>query len=182
MFPWLWFWSPHLQYPLSGSVEQDYKPFTNWGALLFRSIKPEAGNGQIEQKTFTDVASYGKQIGLITELIMVLVEKEAPEWLNGLKDLEGPEKSEILKELENKERLERSKSSDPLIPSNPLVPLARLRKIQKDIEEIKKKDLEDKIDEIETVVKKIQSRDDQESKKIIARLSELLEAKNRAKQ
>jgi len=177
MFPWLWFWSPHLQYPLSGSVEQDYKPFTNWGALLFGSIKPEAGNGQIEQKTFTDVASYGKQIGLITELIMVLVEKEAPDWLNGLKKLEElkePEKSKKLKELEKEEELKRSESSDPLIPSNPLIPLERLRKIQKDIEEIKKQDLEAKIDDIETVVKKIQSRGDRESRKIIARLSELL--------
>lgn len=168
MFPWLWFWAPHLQYPLSGSVEQDYKPFTNWG--FFGAIKPEAGDGQIEQKIF-DVASYGRQLGLITEVIMKLVKETEAAPAPWKKELEELEK---LKRLERLERLKELKSSDP---ENPLASLVRLKIIQMDIEEIKNQDFEAKIDDIETVVKKIQSRGDQESIKIIARLGELLKVR-----
>ncbi len=158
MFPWLWFWSPHLQYPFGGSVEQDYKPFTNWG--FFGAIKPEAGDGQIEQKVF-DVASYGRQLGLITEVIMNLVEKKAPEhWEKMLKELETPERKERLKEL---------KKSDPALAS-----LTKLKIIQNDIEEIKKQDIEAKIDQIETMVKKLRSRGDKEYIDILAELRRIL--------
>ena len=163
MFPWLWFWAPHLQYPLSGSVEQDYKPFTNWG--FFGAIKPEAGDGQIEQKIF-DVASYGRQLGLITEVIMDLVNKKAPEeWKKVLKELE------TMRKLERSEKVKELKSSDP---NNPLASLARLKIIQMDIEEIKKQDIEAKIDQIETIVKKLRSRGDKEYIDILAELRRIL--------
>jgi hypothetical protein len=68
MYPWLWLWAPRFQFPWSGDVAQDIEPSTSW---FFGSIKPEAGNAKIEEKAFA-IASYGKQLGLITEVLMDL--------------------------------------------------------------------------------------------------------------
>lgn len=67
MFPWYWFWMPHLDFPLSGDVQQGWN-------LLFRHISPQAGRGLLEQKIFTETASYGTQLGLLTDVLMQLVE------------------------------------------------------------------------------------------------------------
>lgn len=89
MYPWLWFWTPQIHFPLSGSVWQDYKPNTTWFSDL---IKPEAGNARIEERVFS-VASYGKQLGLITKVLLEVAEQgqtESPEALQAsqsLKDL-----------------------------------------------------------------------------------------------
>lgn len=72
MFPWLWFWAPQLHMPWSGDVAQRIAPNTHW---LFGSISPVAGNGVIEQRVFENVASYGKQLGLLTEVVMELADK-----------------------------------------------------------------------------------------------------------
>lgn len=66
MFPWLWFWSPVFHLPFSGSVAQQIEPDTNW---FFAGIPPSAGNGLLEKKAF-DVASYGRQLGWITEVLL----------------------------------------------------------------------------------------------------------------
>ncbi|MDM0017018.1 hypothetical protein [Variovorax saccharolyticus] len=66
MFPWLWFWSPTLHLPFSGSVAQQIEPDTQW---FFAGIPAQAGNGQIEKKAF-EVASYGSQLGWITEVLL----------------------------------------------------------------------------------------------------------------
>jgi len=66
MFPWLWFWSPVFHLPFSGSVAQQIEPDTNW---FFAGIPSSAGNGLIEKKAF-DVASYGRQLGWITEVLL----------------------------------------------------------------------------------------------------------------
>ena len=66
MFPWLWFWSPTLHFPFSGSVAQQIEPDTSW---FFAGIPPWAGNGDLEKKAF-EVASYGRQIGWITEVLL----------------------------------------------------------------------------------------------------------------
>jgi hypothetical protein len=86
MYPWLWLWAPRIELPWSGNVVQDIEPNTSW---FFGSIKPEAGNAKIEQKAF-DVATYGKQLGLITELLVSLAEKQSsldPKVLESLKEL-----------------------------------------------------------------------------------------------
>lgn len=75
MYPWIVFWAPHLYFPWSGSVAQRIEPDTNW---FFGSIAPDAGDATIEKKAF-DVASYGRQLGLITEVLIDLAEKVAPE-------------------------------------------------------------------------------------------------------
>ena len=71
MVPWLWLWAPQVQLPWSGDVVQDIDPTTSW---FFDGIKPGAGNARIEEKAFA-VASYGKQLGLLTEVLIELAEQ-----------------------------------------------------------------------------------------------------------
>jgi hypothetical protein len=71
MYPWLWYWAPQLHFPFSGSVEQQIDP-----NAFFDAIPPAAGNGDIEKQVF-DVASYGKQLGLITEVLLSLAGADA---------------------------------------------------------------------------------------------------------
>jgi hypothetical protein len=68
MFPWLWLWAPQVHLPWSGDVAQRIAPATHW---FFQGIRPGAGNARIEEEAF-DVASYGKQLGLVTELLLDL--------------------------------------------------------------------------------------------------------------
>jgi hypothetical protein len=69
MLPWFWFWAPTLQFPFGGSVAQNIAPDTEW---FFGSIKPQAGNGATEQRIHEDVASYGRQLGLLSEVLLSL--------------------------------------------------------------------------------------------------------------
>lgn len=71
MYPWLWLWAPQVQLPWSGDVVQDIEPTTAW---FFSGIKPGAGNARIEEKAFA-IASYGKQLGLLTDVLIELAEK-----------------------------------------------------------------------------------------------------------
>jgi hypothetical protein len=66
MYPWLWFWAPQVHLPWSGDVAQRIDPTTHW---FFQGIRPGAGHARIEERAF-DVASYGKQLGLISELLL----------------------------------------------------------------------------------------------------------------
>src|SRR4051794_14204007 len=69
MLPWYWMWSPQVHFPLSGSVVQDNSPDLGW---FFAGIKPEAGVGSIEKEIF-EKASYGKQLGLIMDVLLPLL-------------------------------------------------------------------------------------------------------------
>jgi hypothetical protein len=71
MFPWLWIWAPQLHYPWSGDVAQRIEPDTDW---FFGAIAPQAGVAAVERKAF-EVASYGRQLGLITEVLLDLAEQ-----------------------------------------------------------------------------------------------------------
>jgi len=87
MYPWLWLWAPQMNFPWSGDVAQEIEPSTSW---FFRGIRPAAGDAEIEEKAFS-VASYGKQLGLITEVLIDVAEQvstqsaESTESLNRLK-------------------------------------------------------------------------------------------------
>jgi len=70
MYPWLWFWAPQVHFPWSGDVAQRIDPSTQF----FQGIRPGAGNARIEEKAFA-VASYGKQLGLITDILIELAEQ-----------------------------------------------------------------------------------------------------------
>ena len=69
MFPWVFNWSPVVHWPLSGPVRQLIAPETDW---FFGRIAPGQGDARVEQRVFEDVASYGRQIGLISELLREL--------------------------------------------------------------------------------------------------------------
>ena len=65
-----WTWSPEIHLPWSGEVKQriDSNWFADW-------IQPGLGDPAIEEKAFTKVASYGKQLGLITDVLLALVDQ-----------------------------------------------------------------------------------------------------------
>jgi hypothetical protein len=71
MFPFLWLWAPQVRLPFSGDVVQDIEP--NLSAF-FAGIKPQAGDARIEAQAF-EVASYGDQLGTITELLLELAQR-----------------------------------------------------------------------------------------------------------
>jgi hypothetical protein len=71
MFPWFWFFAPQVHFPWSGSVAQQIAPDTHW---FFSGIAPGAGDARVEEKAFA-VASYGKQLGLITEVLLELAQQ-----------------------------------------------------------------------------------------------------------
>lgn len=74
MFPWLWMFAPQVHFPWSGSVAQHIAPDTDW---FFAGIAPSAGDARIEREAFS-VATYGRQLGLITEVLLDLAEQTAP--------------------------------------------------------------------------------------------------------
>lgn len=70
MFPWLW--SPQFYFPWSGSVLQRIEPTTNW---FNDTILPTAGVADIERRV-VEVASYGRQLGLIIEVLLSMAESQ----------------------------------------------------------------------------------------------------------
>ena len=58
---WLNF-NPQVHWPFSGSVTQDIHP----------SLLARAGDDQVELRVLREVASYGKQIGVLSELLLGL--------------------------------------------------------------------------------------------------------------
>ncbi|MDH4396655.1 MAG: hypothetical protein QE278_13330 [Limnobacter sp.] len=68
MNPWQTVWAPNVNFPWSGSVAQRVEPTANW---FFDSIDANAGDARIERKAF-EKASYGRQIGWLTEIVIAL--------------------------------------------------------------------------------------------------------------
>jgi hypothetical protein len=60
----------NFNYPLSGNVTQKIEP--DW---FFGTIDPEVGDSEIEKKIFLKVASYGKQIGMLTEVLLSIADE-----------------------------------------------------------------------------------------------------------
>jgi len=67
MLPWL---QSNFNFPFSGDVNQKIEP--DW---FFGSIDAAVGDGEIEKEVFLKVASYGKQIGMLTDLLLILAEE-----------------------------------------------------------------------------------------------------------
>ena len=70
MFPWMNPWLYAFKAPWSGDVDQIINPVTSW-------FSPElefnfAGNKAIEARVVSEVASYGKQLGILTEAVLEL--------------------------------------------------------------------------------------------------------------
>lgn len=81
MVPWLWYWAPQFQFPFSGSVAQRIEPD------FFAGIRTDAGNGDVEREAF-DVASYGRQLGLITEVLLSMSGQDTVSRAKGQESLE----------------------------------------------------------------------------------------------
>ena len=69
MIPSLWYWAPQFQFPFSGSVRQRIEPD------FFSNIDSHSGDPDVEREAF-DIASYGRQLGLITEVLLSLASKD----------------------------------------------------------------------------------------------------------
>lgn len=61
------------RWPLSGDVFQDYKPETQW---FFGAIAPSAGVAPLEQHIALDVASYGKQLSALFDVVQALLKTD----------------------------------------------------------------------------------------------------------
>ena len=68
MFPWFPFY-PGFRSPLSGDVNQDIVPVTNW---FSPQIEVFRGNPRIEREVVGKVGSYGRQLGLLSEAVLEL--------------------------------------------------------------------------------------------------------------
>ena len=79
MFPWFWLWAPQVHLPWSGNVAQRIEPDTHW---FFQGIQPQAGHAAIEEEAFS-MATYGKQLGLISELLLDLTQQVQPHTAKG---------------------------------------------------------------------------------------------------
>ena len=64
---WLNF-NPEVHWPFSGSVTQDIHP----------SLLAKAGSDEIEVRALREVASYGKQIGVLSDLLLAVVASMQP--------------------------------------------------------------------------------------------------------
>jgi hypothetical protein len=117
MNPWFFFWAPQLTMPFGGSVAQRIEPDTQW---FFNGIPPTAGDPAIERKAF-DVASYGRQLGLITEVLVDLAGQTPPKGAKGQKSLKR------LREIQARiEQVKEQDAMDALEQIDAL--LARLKK------------------------------------------------------
>ncbi|HEX7156423.1 MAG TPA: hypothetical protein VF229_04355 [Burkholderiaceae bacterium] len=61
---WWWNFTPQIHWPLSGAVSQDIHP----------SLMAQAGDSEAEKQVLTGVASYGRQIGRVTDVVLALAE------------------------------------------------------------------------------------------------------------
>lgn len=112
MYPWNWMWAPQIHFPLSGDVEQDIEPSLD---LFFAGIKPEAGIGSIEKGIF-EKASYGKQLGMILDVLLPLIEDgsiKSSEAKKSLADLKALHKK--IEQVKVARRAEMEKSAVALL-------------------------------------------------------------------
>lgn len=115
MLPWL---QSNWNFPLSGNVTQRLEQ--DW---FFDTIETEVGDREIEKEIFLKVASYGKQIGMLTEVLLSIADelklnKKKIMALSELKDLqtkvEAIKSSKEKRVKENaKQILDKLKACDP---------------------------------------------------------------------
>ncbi|PIE70044.1 MAG: hypothetical protein CSA22_09920 [Deltaproteobacteria bacterium] len=85
MNPWILPWWGLFKGPLSGDVIQDISPITSWLSPQFEINF--AGNRRIEAKIVADVASYGKQLSILTKAVMELADGNTGEAVEKLRKL-----------------------------------------------------------------------------------------------
>lgn len=68
---WLRLWSPTINLPGSGGIGKfNYHPYTTWGAPTLFS-----GNEAVENVVYRDVATPGRQLGKLTDVVLELVDE-----------------------------------------------------------------------------------------------------------
>ncbi len=82
MNPWTTPWWGWLNGPLSGDVSQQITPFSHWLSPAFEFNF--AGNRPIETEVVAQVASYGKQLGILSEAMLELARGKPGEALEEL--------------------------------------------------------------------------------------------------
>jgi len=99
MFPWLLPWVGWFKAPLSGNVMQDISPITSW-------FSPQlevnfAGDRKVEGQVVSEVASYGKQLGLLTEAVLELAEGKKGLSVDKLRQL-----AEQIEQVKNQQKIQ----------------------------------------------------------------------------
>ena len=107
MNPWLFPWWGLFKGPFSGDVTQDIAPITSWLSPQFEFNF--AGNRRIEAEVVADVASYGKQLGILSEAVLELADGKKGVAVDRLKKL--TDQIEEVKH-QHKDRLEQKVKSE----------------------------------------------------------------------
>ncbi len=85
MNPWEMWNSALARLPFGGDLSQSIAPLTNW---FSPNVEVNfAGNRRIEGDIVTNVASYGKQLGLLTEAVVALSGNNNSPAVKKLRDL-----------------------------------------------------------------------------------------------
>ena len=106
MYPWFNSWLNLFRAPLSGDVNQDYAPITSWWSPQFEFNF--AGDQRVEADVVRGVASYGRQLGALTDAVLALgKDNDSPE-LKHLRDM--ADKIAAIKQHHSGESLQSLKS------------------------------------------------------------------------
>ena len=104
MNTWLFPWWEAFRAPLSGNVTQDINPLSN---LLCPQLEFNfAGNSKLESEIVANVASFGKQLGILTEAVLELANDSGAKGsaINRLKELSDEIESVKLKHISEVEK------------------------------------------------------------------------------
>jgi hypothetical protein len=112
MFPWFFLWAPQMTLPFGGSVAQRIDPSTGW---FFDGIPASAGDPTIERKAF-EVATYGRQLGLVTEVLADLAAQTPPATAKGRKSLQRlSEIQQRIEQLKERDAIDTLEQIDSLL-------------------------------------------------------------------
>lgn len=67
-------WPTEIKFPGADSNQQYIAPVSNW---LSPTVITYAGDREIEERIVSEVASFGKQIGILTEALLELADERA---------------------------------------------------------------------------------------------------------
>lgn len=122
MNPWMPWLSAMTKLPFGGDVTQAIAPYTNW---FSPTIELDfAGDRRIEADVVANVASYGKQLGILTEAVLALAgDARSPE-VERLRDV--AERVEACKEAHRQSLEEAAKSALEALRARDPAAFARL--------------------------------------------------------
>ncbi|NJM32734.1 MAG: hypothetical protein HC848_07655 [Limnobacter sp.] len=86
MNPWFFPVWDIIKTPFSGNVTQDISPVTTWLSPQFQFNF--AGNRRVETEVVAEVASYGKQLGILSEAVLELADGKKGEAVARLEKLQ----------------------------------------------------------------------------------------------